>query len=76
MKPYYKKPPAPPETPLPFKPHVSIDEWLTRQADEVPDLLKMYAYAATLAKHRYEAFLAAGFTEEQSFELTKIYIAL
>jgi len=57
-------------------PRPSVDEWLTQQAEEVPDLLKMYAYAATLAKHRYESFLAAGFTEEQSFELTKLHIAL
>ena len=54
----------------------NVDEWLTQQAEEVPDLLKMYAYAATLAKHRYDSFLAAGFTELQSFELTKIYITL
>lgn len=52
----------------------NIDEWLTQQAEEVPDLLKMYAYAATLAKHRYESFLVAGFSENQAFELTKIYI--
>lgn len=54
----------------------NIDEWIAKQEAEQEDLQKMYNYVAALARRRYESFLVVGFTEEQSFELTKIYITL
>lgn len=51
----------------------NVDEWIAKQALEAEDLQKMYNYIATLSRRRYESFLVVGFTEEQSFELTKLY---
>jgi len=57
------------EQPLP-----DIDEWLIKQADGFPGLLKMFAYSAKLARARYDAFLAEGFTDTQALELTKLSV--
>ena len=99
MKPYYKKPPAPPSPPLPFNmksntqldqalarlnelkakaqpsPLIDIDAWLAKQAEEEPILLKMYAYAAKLARQRYESLIEVGFTPDEALQLVKIYLA-
>ena len=60
----------PPITPPPC---LNVDEWIAKQEAEQADLQKMYNYIAALSHRRYESFLAAGFTEAQAFELTKLY---
>ena len=88
MKPYYKKPPAPPSPPPPYMksyyplPKVpptqsllDIDAWLAKQAEEEPTLLKMYAYAAKLARQRYDSLIKVGFTPDEALQLVKIYLA-
>lgn len=52
-----------------------IDAWLAKQAEEEPILLKMYAYAAKLARQRYDSLIKVGFTAEEALQLVKIYLA-
>lgn len=49
----------------------SADHWLAKQEHDLEELKKLFAFGAKSYKARYDAFINAGFSDEQSFELLK-----
>ena len=72
MKPPYRKPPPSPSPPPPFnmKPNLEtlVTDRLAKFEIDKPYLEALYAHEARGIKMRLDAFVNAGFTNEQAFE--------
>lgn len=49
----------------------SVDNWLAKQEHDLEELKRLFNFAAKSYKARHNAFINAGFSDEQAFELLK-----
>jgi len=55
----------------PPEPQFSVDNWLEKQEHDLEELKRLFSFAAKSYKARHDAFINAGFSYEQAFELLK-----